>query len=239
MSQLTYWVVTSDGVVSRRWETVLTREGWCVAVAADLQSFLNDAASSRYGIALLDYDLGRASTASAVKKLKEKVAGVSVILISQPTLSPDKVIEILESGADDHFLKNLDDKLLLAKLKAHMRRLLPSLASALDVIVSPGGELKIDRSQHAAWIKGTRGGRMVAIAGLTRTEFQLLALFLQQPDKVLERQYIMEFVWRDQGGDIRPGTVDKHIESLRRKLGRFGKMVRTVYGVGYAFREKD
>ena len=58
-----------------------------------------------------------------------------------------------------------------------------------------------------------------------------------KPGKVLERRFIMETVWQGAGGDIRPGTVDKHIESLRRKLGRYGEMVCTVYGVGYAFRE--
>lgn len=238
MSQLTFWIVTADGTLSRRWETLLTREGWQVAVEGDPQRFITDAVNSRYGIALLDWDLSRTATAANVRKVKARAAGVSVILVSPPSLSPDKVIEVLEGGADDHFLNNIDDKLLLAKLKAHMRRLLPSLASALDVLVSPGGELKVDRSKHQALVKSTRG-RMIAIAGLTRTEFSLLTLFLEQPDKVLERMFIMENIWSDQGAEIRPGTVDKHIESLRRKLGRYGKMVRTVYGVGYAFREKE
>lgn len=238
MSQLTFWVVSSDTAVSRRWETVLTREGWHVGVAPDMQGFLNDVEACRYGVALLDWDIARAATAAHVRRIKAKIGELSIILVSAPTLHPDGVIEVLEAGADDHFLKNIDDKLLLAKLKAHMRRLLPALASALDIVVSPGGELKLDRCKHTVWVKGTRG-RMVALPGLTRTEFQLLALFLQHTDKVLERQYIMEAVWKEEGGDIRPGTVDKHVESLRRKLGRYGKMVRTVYGVGYAFREKE
>ncbi|MFH2204053.1 MAG: response regulator transcription factor [Elusimicrobiota bacterium] len=237
MSQLLFWVVSSDTAVSRRWETLLTREGWPVTVEPDLQRFAAEAVKSRYGVALLDWDLSRAATAANIRKIKARAAGVSFILISDATLVPDKVIEVLEAGADDHFLKNIHDNLLLAKLKAHMRRILPSLASALDVVVSPGGEIKIDRSKHEALVKGTRG-RMVGIPGLTRTEFSILALFLEQTGKVLERQFIMEAVWKDQGDDIRPGTVDKHIESLRRKLGRYGKMVQTIYGVGYAFREK-
>lgn len=238
MSQLTFWVVTADDTVSRHWETLLTREGWHVVVENDLARFAADAAAQRYGVALLDWDLSRAATAANIKRIKAKANGLSIILISAPTLVPDKVIDVLEAGADDHFLKNIDDKLLLAKLKAHMRRILPSLASALDILVSPGGEVKLDRSKHEALVKGTRG-RMTAIRGLTRTEFQLLTLFLEQPGKVLERQFIMEMAWKNQGVDIRPGTVDKHIESLRRKLGRYGSMVRTIYGVGYAFRDKE
>lgn len=238
MSQLTFWIATADAAISRRWETLLTREGWKVVVEGDLQRFAADAAKSRYGIALLDWELSAAATAANIKRLKARGAGLSVVLVSEPTLSPDSIIAVLEAGADDHFLKSIDDKLLLAKLKAHMRRLLPSLASALDILVAPGGEIKVDRSKHEALVKGTRG-RMVSVHGLTRTEFALLTLFLEQPGKVLERQFIMEAAWKNQGGDIRPGTVDKHIESLRRKLGRYGKMVRTIYGVGYAFREKE
>ncbi len=238
MSQLTFWIVTADDRVSRHWDILLTHEGWQVVVESDLQRFAAEAARQRYGVALLDWDLARAATATNIKRIKAKANGVSFILISAPTLAPDKVIDALEAGADDHFLKNIDDKLLLAKLKAHMRRILPSLASALDVRVSPGGEVKLDRSKREALVKGTHG-RMVAIHGLTRTEFQLLTLFLEQPGKVLERQFIMETVWKNQGGDIRPGTVAKHIESLRRKLGRYGAMVRTIYGVGYAFKEKE
>ena len=72
---------------------------------------------------------------------------------------------------------------------------------------------------------------------MTPTEFQLLALFLERSGKVLERRFIVEAVWQGEGEDIHPGTVDKHIESLRRKLGRSGTLVRTVYGVGYGLRE--
>lgn len=236
MSQLIFWIVTADSALSRKWESLLARQGWQMEIENDFAGFAAAAVKSRYGIALVDWDLSRGATASSVKRLKSRAPGVSVVLVSGTGLAPEKVIEVLEAGADDHFHKNIDDKLFLAKLKAHLRRLLPSLAAALNILKSPGGEVKIDRSSHEAWIRGTRG-RLVLVSGLTRTEFQLLTLFLEQPGKVLERRFIMETVWQGAGGDIRPGTVDKHIESLRRKLGRFGDMLRTIYGVGYAFRE--
>jgi DNA-binding response OmpR family regulator len=236
MAQLTFWIVSSDGPMAGRWEGVLHREGWTVVVERDLSAFLDRVAEGRFGIALLDWDSARGGSAGAVRQVRAKAPGVSVILVSEPELSAAKVIEVLEAGADDHFRKDLDEKLLAAKLKAHLRRILPSMASVLDVLKSPGGEVKLDRAQHAAWVKGTRG-RWAPVVGLTRTEFQLLTLFLEQPGKVLEQQFILEAVWRGESVDVQPGTVDKHIESLRRKLGRYGPMVRTVYGVGYAFRE--
>lgn len=236
MSQLNFWIVTADSALGRKWESLLARQGWQAIMENDFTRFAAAAAKSRYGIALVDWDLSRGATATSVKRLKTRAPGVSVILVSGSGLAPDRVIDVLEAGADDHFQRNIDDKLFLAKLKAHLRRLLPSLAAALNVLKSPGGEVKLDRSSHEAWVRGTRG-RLVPVSGLTRTEFQLLTLFLEQPGKVLERRFIMETVWQGLAGDIRPGTVDKHVESLRRKLGRIGDMVRTIYGVGYAFRE--
>lgn len=237
MTQLNFWIVSPDAPLGNRWETLMRREGWNVLVERDFNRFAADAIKSRFGIAMVDWSCLRAAGgAAAIGKLKAKAAGVSVVLLSGAEVSPMKVIDVLEAGADDHFLKNLDDRLLVAKLKAHLRRILPSLASALDVLKAPGGEVKLDRSKQEAWIKGMRG-RWAPVMGLTRTEFQLLALFLEQPGKVLERQYMLDIVWKGQGVEVQPGTVDKHIESLRRKLGKYGSMIRTVYGVGYAFRE--
>lgn len=242
MSQLAFWILSADGGLAKRWETLLTREGWQVAVERDLRAFAAGsgpgAPSARYGIALIDWELGRDATPELVRKVKAKSSGVAVILVSGPDLAPDKVIETLEAGADDHFPRNIDDRLFSAKVKSHLRRLLPSLASALDVLRSPGGEIKLDRAKHEAWIKGAKS-RWATVPGLTRTEFQFLSLFLERPGRVLERQFIIESVWKDQGGEIQPGTVDKHVESLRRKLGRYGEMLRTVYGVGYALREEN
>ena len=236
MSQLVFWVASGDAARARRWETLMTREGWAVSIPGDLNALAADVAQQRFGLVLLDWDLVKPRPEEAFRKVKAASNGVSIVLVAGPEAGPDKVIAALEAGADDHFAEDIDDRLLLAKVKAHLRRLLPSLASALDVLKSPGGEVKIDRSRFEAWIKGTRT-RWAPIPGLTRTEFEFLALFLQQPGKVLERGFILETVWKGQSAEVQPGTVDKHVESLRRKLGRFGNMIRTIYGVGYALRE--
>ncbi|MBI5244560.1 MAG: response regulator transcription factor [Elusimicrobia bacterium] len=237
MSQLTFWVVQQEETLLKRWEYLLSREGWSVKLCRDFAAFCANAEGpqSKLGIALVAYAVLRGEI-DAVRRLKRRAPGLSVILTSPPGIEPEKVIELLDAGADDHFIDTLDDRLLLAKLKAHLRRLLPSMASALDILKSPGGELKLDRSKQTAWIKDGQG-RWKLVSDLTPTEFQLLALFLERAGKVLERRFIVEAVWQGESGDIRPGTVDKHIESLRRKLGRCGALVRTVYGIGYGLRE--
>jgi len=238
LSQLTFWIAGTDTVRLRRWETLFTREGWQVATHSDIGALTQDAAQKRFGIVLFGHDLAGAKTAEGVKRVKAASAGISVILTSGPEIDPMQIIDILDAGADDHFPDQIDDRLLLAKLKAHLRRILPSLASALDVIKSPGGELKVDRSQQQAWSKGTRN-RWVTVPGLTPTEFQFLSLFLERPGRVLERHFFLDSVWKGKAEDVRPGTVDKHVESLRRKLGKHGDLIKTVYGVGYALRDGE
>lgn len=236
MSQLVFWIVASDPVRARRWETLMTREGWPVVIAPDIAALASDVAAQRFGLILADWSELKPRPDEALRRIKAASSGVSVVVISRAEDSADKVIAALEAGCDDSFSDDIDERLLLAKVKAHLRRILPSLASALDVLKSAGGELKIDRSRQEAWIKGTRQ-RWSLIGGLTRTEFDFLALFLQQPGKVLERGFILETVWKGQSAEVQPGTVDKHVESLRRKLGRYGPLIRTIYGVGYALRE--
>jgi DNA-binding response OmpR family regulator len=236
LSQLTFWILGSDTVRLRRWETALSREGWQVSPQTRFDALQTEVARERFGIVLLDWNTLKQKIPEGIRRLKTASAGLSVILTSDSDLGPDKVIDALEAGCDDHFIHDIDDRLLTAKLKAHLRRILPSLASALDVLKSPGGEIKLDRSRQEAWTKGTRT-RWAPVTGLTPTEFHFLALFLEQPGKVLERAFILDSVSKGKAIAIRPGTVDKHIESLRRKLGRYGTMIKSVYGVGYALRE--
>jgi DNA-binding response OmpR family regulator len=237
MGQLTFWIATADIQRIKRWETLLLREGWQVSGVTSTEALLVDSAQARLGIALVDWELLRGRTAESIRRIRAQAPGVSVVMTSDPGLAPDRVIEGLEAGADDYFVNTTDDRLLIAKLKTHLRRILPSLAAALDVLKSPGGEVKLDRSRQQVWVKGTRG-QWVALPGLTRTEFQFLTLFLEQPGKVLERHFILETVWKGTCGDVQSGTVDKHIESLRRKMGRYNGMIRTIYGVGYVFQDK-
>ncbi|MFA6092354.1 MAG: response regulator transcription factor [Elusimicrobiota bacterium] len=233
---LIFWVVQSDAALARRWEYLFTREGWNVRLEGDFSGFFSEAEKNRMGLALIAYDAIEGG-AEGLRSLKRSIPGLSVILTSGPGLDSGKVIECLEAGADDHFIDALDDRLLLAKLKAHLRRSLPSMASALDVLRSPKGDIKLDRASRQVFLRESRA-KWNTLTDMTPTEFRLLALFLEQPGKVFGRRDIVESLWKGEGGDIRPGTVDKHIESLRRKLGRFGAKVRTVYGVGYGFQEE-
>ena len=92
------------------------------------------------------------------------------------------------------------------------------------------GPLTISLDQHTCQLDGKP-------LTLTRLEFDLLVFFLRQAERALTRSVLLEAVW---GGtpDMNTRTVDKHVETLRKKLGAFGKKFETVVGIGYIFRGK-
>ena len=124
----------------------------------------------------------------------------------------------------------------MAKLNAHMRRVLPLVAASLDTIMAPGGDIKLDRASQSVSVKAA-AGRWVVTSPLTPTETKMLSLLLEHPGMLLERDYLLETVWQGEADNVLPGTVDKHVEALRRKLGSKGGRIKTVYGSGYVFRE--
>lgn len=233
-----FWIVNPNALLSMRWETLLRRESWDVRRSPDLDSFSTSVPEREPGLVLIDWAALGASPVATLRKLKERLPAVSLILTSSPDIANDRIIETLEAGVDDFFPNTIDDGVLKAKLRAHLRRLLPSFATALNVIKSKSGDIKVDRSTWEVSLRG-KDGKFSTNTSLTRTEMELLALFLERPGTAMERRFIVDTVWKSEAEAIRPGTVDKHVESLRKKLGRLGARIQTVYGVGYAFREES
>jgi len=144
---------------------------------------------------------------------------VPILMLTARDEEPDRVSG-LELGADDYLTKPFSPRELVARVKAVLRRAEPWLEearlSARDVVV-------------------LRDAREVRVAGepvaLTSREFDLLSILLGNPDRVLTRELLLDRVW----GLAFPGgtrTVDMHVATLRRKLGR-PELVQTVRGVGY------
>jgi DNA-binding response OmpR family regulator len=125
-------------------------------------------------------------------------------------------------------------RLLAAKLKAHARAAAPR---AEAVLWSPSRTLKLDLRRKRAFLR-IGGGRWKALSDLTSTEFEILGLLLKGAGGPVERRFILETLWREQALDVRSDSVNKHVQALRRKLNRHGAFVKSLYGVGYAWREE-
>jgi len=154
---------------------------------------------------------------------------VPVIVLTSRDEETDRVVG-LELGADDYVLKPFSPREVAARVRAVLRR--ASKAAQSEDKADPR-RLALPRHEHA------KGGDRGSGAGLSRTEFNLLALFLRSPGRVFERSQILEAVW---GSDVVVGdrTVDVHVKALRRKIEEAGgdpRVLETVRGVGYRLKD--
>jgi DNA-binding response OmpR family regulator len=147
------------------------------------------------------------------------------VIMMSARADPVDVVLGLEAGADDYVTKPFDSTVLVARIRAVVRRMsraaVPA-ASAGDVF----GDLEVDRDALEVRLKG----RPVE---LTPTELRLLLCFVDSPGTVLTRDVLLEQVWDYQwGGDSR--VVDVHVQRLRAKIGQ--DLIETVRGFGYKLR---
>ncbi|MFH2202157.1 MAG: response regulator transcription factor [Elusimicrobiota bacterium] len=140
------------------------------------------------------------------------------------------VVRALDLGADEFFPKPVSPEILLARAEALLRRFAwgPAMAAPEPHEQVRVGRLTIDETEHAV----TLGGRDIPVTAL---EFDLLNYLVRNKNHVLTRGLLLEHVWKSDPGQA-TRTVDKRIESLRKKLGDFGRRIETISRVGYVLK---
>ena len=135
----------------------------------------------------------------------------------------DKV-EGLECGADDYVTKPFGMMELIARVKAVIRR----CAGRGEGVLTLGG-IRLDREKHTVEADGKE-------VVLTFREFELLRYLMEHPEKAFDRDRLLDEVWgaEYEGG---PRTVDMHVQTIRKKLGRCASQIETIYGLGYKIGE--
>ncbi|HET6573855.1 MAG TPA: response regulator transcription factor [Fimbriiglobus sp.] len=206
------------------------REGYETVVAQDGVEGLRKAQTLAPDVVLLDVMLPGLDGLEVCKTLKtnERTRDVPIIMVTARSEESDQVLG-LHIGADDYVTKPFSNKVLLAKVKALLRRV-EGKADASDVIEHQG--VTIDRVRHRAMVHG-------AAVDLTPTEFRLLECLLRQPGRAFSRHQLMDAAIGE-GQIVLERTIDVHVKTLRKKLTAAGgspELIETVRGVGYRFRE--
>lgn len=207
----------------------LSREGYVVQCAASGEAALEAAAGRDLpNLVILDLMLPGVDGLEVCRTLKSgpRTRQVPIVMLTAKGEEAD-IVAGLELGADDYITKPFSPRVLLARIKAVLRRrsaAAPDATAALRV-----GELSIDPGRHEVSIKGK-------IVPLTYTEFRILHFLARRPGWVFTRYQIVEGA---QGEDavVTDRSVDVHMVSLRRKLGPCGQYIETVRGVGYRFKD--
>ena len=117
---------------------------------------------------------------------------------------------------------------------------LEELARASDLgrglaLVSRNGDVEIDRERRTVRT-GVSGKKPAELPNITPKEFEILAALLCKEEQVVTRNFLMENIWKEKSGRVNFETIDKHVETLRHKLGHYGRNVKTVYGSGYMYK---
>jgi DNA-binding response OmpR family regulator len=226
MTPVRVLLVEDDAVIREATQLALERHGFEVSVAADGLTGLAGYRAERPDVALLDLMLPGMNGVSLCRQIREE--GPTPVIMMSARADPIDVVLGLEAGADDYVTKPFDSTVLVARIRAVMRRMgrTTPAPDAHDDAVRTFGDLEVDR-----------GALEVRLAGrpveLTPTELRLLLCFVDSPGTVLTRDVLLEQVWDYQwGGDSR--VVDVHVQRLRAKIGQ--DLIETVRGFGYKLR---
>jgi DNA-binding response OmpR family regulator len=211
-------------VVQRELEAM----GYTVLVAYDGLEALRIHADRQPDLVILDWMLPRLDGLEVLRRIRRDSA-IPILMLTARGEEADRVIG-LEVGADDYLTKPFSMRELVARVRALLRRI-ERVQEIVAADRDPGGDvltygpLQLDPRAYRATLNGQP-------LDLTRTEFDLLHLLLRNPGRAFSRSYLMDTVWGQAyvGGDR---SVDNAVLRLRRKLGRVGEAIETVWGVGY------
>lgn len=205
----------------------LQEEGYAVTTAADGKTALEMAQASQFELILLDIMLPGMDGFQVAQRLRGEGNRVPILMLTARDATPD-IVQGLDLGADDYLTKPFSFEVLLARIRALLRRGPASQSAKLRV-----GDLALDPGSHDV----TKGGHAIT---LTRTEFNLLEYLMRHEGQVIPRDTLIVAVW---GYDrsIESNTLDAFIRLLRSKVEGDGgpRLIHTVRGVGYVARKQD
>ena len=209
-------VVDDERGLTRTLQRGLAAEGFVVDVAHDGDTGLSLATHGDYDAVVLDIMLPRRNGYDVVKDMRQRGVWTPVIMLSAKDGEYD-VADALDLGADDYLTKPFSFVVLVARLRAMVRRPAEARPAVLSV-----GEIELDPSTRSV----SRGGVPVS---LTTREVALLEYLMRHSSRVVGKIELLDHVWDGDAEDL--NVVEVYVGYLRRKLGR--DAVTTVRGAGY------
>jgi two-component system alkaline phosphatase synthesis response regulator PhoP len=207
----------------------LSKEGYQVRCVGSGEEALQVARDDRPDLIVLDLMLPGIDGLDVCKALKSdsRTSGIPVIMVTAKGEDAD-VVTGLELGAEDYVTKPFSPRILSARIKSAIRRRRGAVEDRAPRAPLTIEELSIDPGRHEVRVKDK-------LIELTNTEFKLLHLLASQPGWVFTRYQIVDNV-HGEDYPVTDRSVDVQVVGLRKKLGRFGKYIETVRGVGYRFK---
>jgi len=217
-------VVEDDASVARFLERGLVEEGYTVDLCDNGRTAVDQGLAVAYDGVLLDWMLPDLDGLSVLRKWREAGVKTPVIMLTARG-GIDATVLGLDAGADDYIEKPFSFEVLLARLRAHLRR----ATETASIVELPGVVVDLERREIR---------RNNAVHTLSNREYQLLSFLIQNRGQIVGRARILDRVW---GMDHDPSTnvIDVYVRYLREKLDEAGapSLIETVRGRGYRLRE--
>ena len=166
-----------------------------------------------------------------ILKRNENTKNIPIIMLTAKA-AEDDTLAGLKAGADDYLAKPFSPKILMARVETVLRRTKRSSGiNTSDKDILSSGSITLDLGSYEASVEGKK-------VTLTKIEFSLLVFLMKNPEKAFNREQIINGAWSYEASIV-DRAVDVHVRHLREKLGKAGKLIETVHGIGYKFSPKQ
>lgn len=208
---------------------LLTAQNHRVSLAPTAGAVLEGLKAQPPQLLVLVQPAGKDSGAALLRSIRDNPALRTLpILCVNPRGGSADGVDALDAGADDFINRPFNPQIFLARVRTLLRRgIWTGDLQEEPVTALQSGALSLQLVSRQALLNG-------AALALTRLEFDLLAFLMRHEEEVFKRQDLLEAIW-NYPDNVETRTLDKHIETLRRKLGGFASAIQTVHGIGYRF----
>lgn len=219
-------IVEDEPQINRLIELVLQSDGYHrIRKAFDGKEALGLIKSKRPDLVLMDVMLPEIDGFELCRLVKEdkNLSSIQIIMLTAKKMEED-ILKGFENGAVDYIAKPFSNKILLARIKAHL------INSDFDNVEMFYKGIILDNNRKLVKINDKQ-------IELTKFEFVILENFMSNIGVVFSRSQLLSYLRGDDGFDVSERAIDVQIVNLRRKLGEFGSCIETVRGMGYKLRE--
>lgn len=216
-------VVDDESDILELLEYNLTKEGYEVKTAQDGKTAVEKAQKFQPQLILLDIMMPNQDGVETCRQLRETPESANAFIIFLTARSEEySEVAAFENGADDYITKPIKPRALMSRINAYFRRDIKKQKDSNKITI---GNLMIDRTSYTVTVDGKQ-------VSLPKKEFELLYFLAQNPNKVFNRDDLLQNIW---GSDVYvlARTVDVHVRKVREKVG--DGFISTVKGVGYKF----
>ena len=219
-------IVEDEPQINRLIELVLLSDGYFnIRKAYDGQEALNMIKEKKPDLVLLDVMLPHINGFELCKTIKndDYLKTIQVIMLTAKKMEED-VVQGFENGAIDYIPKPFSNKILLARVKAHLNNSLKNTSSLTykNIVINDNKkEVKVNDT----------------VVMLTNFEYKILTIFISNVGTVFSRSQLLSFLRGDDGFNVSERAMDVQILNLRRKLGEIGSNIETIRGIGYKLKD--